>query len=88
MFGFLRLSYLAWIAVPVAAYAVYALIGPPYLLWSYTWRDNGQGYDISAHRYFLRCTYAGPAGSFTVHFPSRGECSWVRFYKPAGEGEG
>ncbi|MGX1499820.1 hypothetical protein ACSSV1_004880 [Labrenzia sp. MBR-25] len=82
--GLLRLSYLFWLVLIGIAVLAYQLIGPPYLLWSYTWRNDGQGYDPFATRHYLRCTYLGPAGSFTILNPKHGECPRFRF---GAEGE-
>ena len=80
----IRASYFVWIVVPLALYAVYQAYGLPHFIWSYDWRDDGQGYDPFANRYYLRCTYIGPYGAFTEHFPKNGECDWFQFHKDTG----
>jgi hypothetical protein len=69
-----------WLVVPLALYGVYTVYGLPHPIWSYSWIDEGQGYDPHAHRHYTRCTFIGPYGEFTVH-PRDGRCGWVRFYK-------
>jgi hypothetical protein len=56
--------------------------GLPHGIWSYSWVDQGQGYDPLAHRWYTRCTFIGPYGSITTH-PTNGRCGWVVFAKKA-----
>jgi len=77
---FLRANYFIWVVVPVIVYGVYLAFGLPHMVWNYEWRDDGQGYDPFAERWYLRCTFIGPYGEFTI-FPNNGECPWLRFYK-------
>ena len=78
-----RPSYFIWVVVPLALYAGYLVFGLPHFIWSYQWRDNGQGYDPFAYRYYLRCDYIGPYGLMTDASPVGGKCAWFRFYKDA-----
>lgn len=80
---FFRLSYFIWILIPVVVWLVMMIYGLPHLRWSYSWRDDGQGYDPHAIRYYTRCTYVSINNRFTVH-PMNGECSFIRFQKKAG----
>lgn len=73
-----RASFFAWIVVPLAFYSAYSYYGLPHVIWSYAWRDAGQGYSPFAHRHYLHCTYAGPYGVFTEDAHD-GACGWVRF---------
>ena len=77
---FLRLSYFIWLIVPVTILLLYLIFGMPHMIWSYSWIDEGQGYDPFATRHYTRCTYVGPYGNFTEH-PNNGKCGWVRFRK-------
>ena len=81
--SFLRPGYFIWIIVPVALYLTFLAIGLPHFIWSYDWRDNGT-YDPFAKRYYTRCTYIGPYGSFTERFPDNGKCDWFQFHKKRG----
>ncbi len=80
--GFLRLSFFVWIIVPIALYLTYMAWGLPHIAWSYSW--VGTNYDPHAPRWYTRCTFIGPYGSFTIH-PSNGKCGWFRFFKQNGE---
>ncbi|MEM8497847.1 MAG: hypothetical protein AAF542_07465 [Pseudomonadota bacterium] len=75
-----RPSYFIWTLVPMALWLAYTTYGLPHMKWSYSWRDTGQGYDISATRYYTRCTYIGPYGEFTI-IPLDGRCDFVLFRK-------
>ncbi len=79
------LRYFVWIIFPLAAYLAYLTFGLPHFRWSYTWLDQGQGYDPFADRYYTRCTYLGPYGEFTLHHPDNGECRWITFMKDQRE---
>lgn len=81
---FLRLSYFLWVLVPAGLWLVYTSYGLPHIIWSYSWLDEGQGYDPFATRYYTRCTYAGPYGNRTI-LPSNGQCPLIRFEKQAIE---
>lgn len=81
---FLRLSYFIWIIVPILIYGAYLAFGLPHMRWSYSWQNDGQGYDPFVERYYTRCTYIGPYGSFTI-YPDNGKCVWFRFYKQQGD---
>lgn len=76
---FLRLSYFAWLVVPLTLYGSVLAWGLPHGCWSYSWIDRGQGSNPFAHRYYTRCRYVGPYGAFDFH-PSDGKCPWFRFY--------
>lgn len=80
---FLRLHYFLWVLVPVGLWFVYITYGLPHMLWSYSWRDDGQGHDPMAERYYTRCTYVGPYGNQTI-LPRNGKCPFLRFEKKAG----
>lgn len=77
---FLRPVYLVWVVVPLILYGAYLIYGLPHFCWSYSWRNNGT-HDPFAYRYYTRCTYIGPYGSFTIRHPANGECEWFRFFK-------
>jgi hypothetical protein len=81
---FLKVSYLLWIAVPLALYAIYQAYGLPHGIWSSSFIDEGQGHSPYAHRTYTRCHFIGPYGGFTV--PAQGgRCGWVRFFKAEAE---
>ncbi len=82
----LRARYFVWVLVVAAFYLAWLGFGLPHLLWSYEWRDNGQGYSLYAKRFYTRCTYVGPYGALTEHFPRDGKCGWLRFQKNWEEG--
>ena len=41
----IRPAYFIWIVVPVTLYLAFLAFGLPHFAWSYSWRDDGQGYD-------------------------------------------
>ena len=75
----LRKRYFLWLAVPAAIYGIQSAYGLPHLRVSYTWIDQGQGYDPFADRYYTHCVFVGPFGRFDF-YPSDGSCAWIRFY--------
>lgn len=79
---FLKPTYFVWLIIPAAMMAIYLAFGLPHVVWSYDWLDNGRGYggDFS-QRYYSRCTYFGPHGSFTIH-PIDRKCGWFIWRKP------
>lgn len=83
---FLRASYFIWVIILVAVGLIYQTYGLPHMIWSYDFRNNGQGYDPFADRYYTRCTYIGPYGSFTDRFPQNGSCDWFQLHKSSGGG--
>ena len=80
---FLRLSYFAWIIVPVGAWMALQAHGLPHLIWSYSYH-GGSYADFAGGRY-VRCTFIGPYGAFTTH-PTDGNCPWFLF-RTAGGGQ-
>lgn len=80
---FLKFSYFVWVLILLAIWLVIITLGTPHLRWSYSWRDEGQGYDPHAVRYYTRCTYVGYRNSFTV-YPANGQCAFIRFQKKGG----
>lgn len=77
---FFRLSYVVWALVPLTVFLVFGRLGAPHVIWSYSWRDQGQGMDPLAHRYYTRCTYYGARGELT-RYPRNGRCAWLIFDK-------
>lgn len=75
----LRPIYFIWTVIPVILLLTYLSLGLPHMIWSYSWFDEGQGYDPFAHRTYTRCTFIGPYGAFTTH-PNNGRCEWFRFF--------
>lgn len=75
------LRFMTWIIVPVVLYLAYATFGLPHIRWSYTWLDEGQGFDPLAQRYYTRCSFRGPFGQFDIHHPAQGKCAWIIFRK-------
>lgn len=78
---FLRPIYFLWLAVPLAGYLAIAVLGAPHVLWTRSWHFSGP----DSERFYTRCSYIGPYGEFTVHFPSDGKCSFFRFFKRGKE---
>lgn len=76
-----RFRFFRWIIIPALLFAGYLMFGLPHLRWSYSWRDDGQGHDPLASRFYTRCAYIGPYGQFTIHHPANGECAWIVFRK-------
>ena len=78
---FVKPLYFIWIVVPVAIYLGYQIFGLPHFIWSYDFRASS--YDPSAQRFYTRCTYLGPYGTFTT-YPENGTCGWWLFKKSGG----
>lgn len=74
-----RLRFMTWIIVPAALFLTYAMFGLPHFRWTYTWLDQGQGYDPLAHRHYVSCTFWGPYGRYTIRYPAQGKCAWIIF---------
>ena len=56
----------------------------PHVIWSYTFRDNGDQFNPHAERYYLTCTYVGPHGEFKVH-AEMGKCAWLKMFSSSEE---
>ena len=52
--------FLWWMIIPVGVYFAYLIFGLPHFIWSYSWVDEGQGYDPWAQRYYTRCNFHRP----------------------------
>ncbi|OXT01988.1 hypothetical protein B7H23_03365 [Notoacmeibacter marinus] len=79
----MTIRYLAlflWLAVPAAAYGVYAAIGLPHMIVGYTFENNGAPFDLTVKRHYVTCTFIGPYGAHTRPAED-GRCAWVRFFK-------
>ncbi len=68
--------FFVWVIVPVMLAGVYLTYGLPHPIWSYSWRDEGRGFDPLAKRFYTSCTYVGPYGNFTERHPKDGNCHW------------
>lgn len=80
----IKLSYFAWLVVPLGLWLAYDSFGLPHAIWSYSWIDEGQGMDPFAERHYTRCTFIGPYGLFTE--PAKyGRCAYVKFFKDGAE---
>lgn len=75
---FIKLSYFAWMVVPLGLWLAYDAVGVPHAIWSYSWIDQGQGMNAFAKRYYTRCTFIGLYGHFT-EAAQHGKCAWVKF---------
>ena len=80
---FLKLTYFVWLLVPLGLWSSININGSPHVLWSYSWRDEGQGYHPLAERWYTRCSYVGAHGTVTI-YPTNGECRFIRFAQSAG----
>lgn len=76
----IKISYFLWIIVPLALWLAYQSFGLPHMIWSYSWRDTGQGMDPFLQRTYTRCSFIGPYGEFDQRAVN-GRCAWVRFIK-------
>lgn len=74
------LRFFVWTLVPFAAVLIYLWAGMPHVLFSYTWRDDGQGSDPFAKRHYISCTHIGPFGEITLHAWD-GRCRFIHFWK-------
>ena len=83
-----NLRFFIWVLFPIAVVVTYLVLGLPYLRASYSWRDDGQGYDPFAKRYYLSCTYWNPAGTFTIEHPRNGDCLLFVFRKSSDNSGG
>jgi len=75
-----NLRYFIWVLVPLAAFLALQIFGPPFIRWNFSWRDDGQGHNPYAARWYLSCTYIGFTGSFAAD-PRDGKCPLIRFEK-------
>lgn len=73
-----RLGYFYWALVPIAIAIAHQTMGEPHFRWSYSWLDQGQGYDPYAARHYTQCNYAGFRHSFTLR-PMNGQCPLLMF---------
>ena len=76
----IRPVYFIWLVVPTALYLIFQLWGLPHMALSYRFRDDGQGSDPFAYRWYLSCTYYGVYGPRKA-YADNGKCPWFRFYK-------
>ena len=78
----LRPSFFVWLIVPAAVYLAYLAFGLPHMIWSYEYRQVGPASTANpfAGRYYTRCTFVGPYGSFS-RAASNGKCRLVSFFK-------
>ena len=78
----LRASFFIWVIVPVAVYLAYLTFGLPHMIWSYEYRQVGPASSANpfAGRYYTRCTFIGPYGSFSTS-AKNGKCSLISFFK-------
>ena len=76
----IRPVYFIWIIVPITLYAMFLVWGLPHIAFNYKWRNDGQGYDPFANRWYISCEYVGPYGSY-FYRPKDGKCPWFLFYK-------
>lgn len=79
------LAFTRWLLVPLALYIAVLVVGLPHVRWSYTWRDDGQGFDPLANRFYTRCSFIGPTGQYTIHHPDNGRCAWIIFRKSSDQ---
>lgn len=79
----IRMSYFIWMLVPVMIWVGYKHYGLPHFIWSYSWVNEGQGYDPFAKRWYTRCTHVGPYGEYTAS-AINGKCKLVKFVKAEG----
>ncbi len=77
---FLKPSYFVWLLLLGGAYGASQIVGLPHLRFFYDFQTAGNRYDPFAERFYTRCTYWGPNGKFTIHFPENGECALFRFF--------
>lgn len=75
----IRPSFFVWMIAPLVAFGLYIVAGLPHVIWSYTFRDDGQGNDPFAARHYISCTFIGPYGAFEVA-AKNGKCGWVQFF--------
>ena len=73
-------SYLIWLLMLGGLYGASTIWGLPHLRATYDFQTTGSRYDPFADRYYTRCTYWGPNGSFTVRFPPHGHCAIIRLF--------
>ncbi len=79
---FLRFSFFIWVLMPITVYLAYLTFGLPHMIWSYEYRQVGLSSSANpfAGRYYTRCTFIGPYGSFST--PAKnGKCSLISFFK-------
>ncbi len=68
-----------WVGVLAAILFVWTGAGSPYVIWSYSFRDNGDPNNPFAERYYTSCTCTNFRASITVPAEA-GHCGWVRFF--------
>jgi hypothetical protein len=79
---FLHPIYFIWVIVPLAGYLALATFGWPHVIWTRSWHFSGSNQE----RFYTRCIYIGFNSEFTVHFPTDGQCSFLRFFKRGRDG--
>ena len=82
---FFKSSYFVWLLLLGGAYGASQIGGLPHLRFSYDFQTAGNRYDPFAQRFYTRCTYWGPHGKFTIHFPANSECALFRFFTANSE---
>ncbi len=78
----IRACYFWWIILLAILFALWLWVGTPYIRWSYSWIDSGQGYSPYADRYYTKCRYlklSDVSATHTLHNPNNGKCRWVLF---------
>lgn len=74
------LRFFVWVVPFVVLLMLWSGTGSPYVIWAYTFEDNGDPHNPFANRRYVSCTFTNFQSSVTV--PARaGRCGWVRWIK-------
>ena len=82
---FVKPSYFIWLLLLGVTFGISQIVGLPHLRFTYEFHTSGSRYDPFADRYYTRCTYWGPNGTFTIRYPVNGECAILRLFTAHSE---
>jgi len=79
----IRSQYFYWVIVPPLIWLAAELVGPPSMVWSYTYTAKpGREYNprYFAERRYQSCTYISLLGEISTHPAREEKCPFVRMF--------